>query len=196
MRRLAACLLGAVLVAGCGSGEDEAVVDDRGQVSNRTVDRQLTVKITGARQADFTGTVKMQIVSREGGGKFRETSVATALPTDLIPLVDGKRLKAQIGVVGFYEGDGRYTLPAGLGIKPTTGPTVAGEIQGGKAASLAEATFIDLGPPANEIRFNYTLEPCRVRLEDGAGTGEATCPALAAVNGEKVAMTMRWAAPE
>jgi hypothetical protein len=60
--------------------------------------------------------------------------------------------------------------------------------------SVAQVTFIDLGPNPSEMRFGYLLKPCKVTVKDKATTGKAVCPALVAYNGDQVSMTFEWGA--
>ncbi len=192
-----AVLAAATLFGGCNGGnEDEAPADDAKpeEVKDQTLDRKVTVRVQGARTFDFSGTKPVRFVTRRGSGSTLPASVASVTIPDAFASPDGSFVQPEVAVAGMYTGDGNYTIPAGNGTKPTTGPTVAADPNVKGRLSVGQVTFARKDPP-NAIRFDYTLEPCQVRLADNATSGTARCPGLIAHTGERVSMELSWEKP-
>ena len=177
-----------LLLLGSGCTKAEKVQE----VVTQDVERHITVEVDGARQARYEGRHKLKVITRIGKKEQKPNSVAAIEPLDQLDIGDGVSLRPQIAVVGQYEGDGTYTTPAGVGPAPTTGPTVPGLGGSPIATSVAAVVFVKLQPTPSEERFAYVLEPCTVKLDDGATVGSVDCPALVAHNGEKISMRYSW----
>ena len=193
-RRVRVLAVGAVLGltagAGCGGGDTAgsdttAPADD---VVDETFSRHVVLEISGAATVTFEGTVDVRIVSRAGTGEEAAFSVVHVGFVAPLALDDGRSVDPEVGLVGSFDGDGTYEVPAGLGPPPSTGPTAPPEaIQGTAGVSVAGITVIDAAHTA--ARFGYTLEPCTLVIEADVSVFRATCPALVASDGSQVAMT-------
>ena len=203
LKRLRTLLGIAVVVAlattGCGGDADDSDAAEPGEttttVSNapkdERVDRRLVVSVTGTAEASVDAVVPMRFVTRVGEGEvanFNLAHVGFQSPVELDP---ERTLDIEVGLVGLYQGDGTYALPAGIGQAPTTGPT-APKPNGTGALSVVGVRIVRPGPPATEEYFAHPLEPCEVVLRRDASEGEVTCPKVLSIRGEAVRFEMRW----
>lgn len=158
------------------------------ELKNQTLERAVTIKVTGARTFQYSGRPKVVVVSRPGSGENLLTSVAALNPVD--PIMHGKEfVRADIGFTGAYTGDGTFELPAGAGQPvPTAGPTLAPPTGGSKGSTVA----IAFTAGTQSVRFAYALEPCSLTFRNDATEGSATCPKLAAPDGSTVSFEMTW----
>lgn len=199
MKRLLCVMFSVCAIAGaCGGGsggESSSDAPTYQPIGDQTLERQLTLDVTGAHTVHIDERVDMRFVTRVGKDEDDMTlSVASVTLKEPYDLGDNRKLNPEIGLVGSYTGDGRFTIPAGLGQAPTSGPTVPSPPSVGTAAvSVAQITLIDLNTK-QETRFQYLLEACEVELEDGATTGRAECHSLISVDGSKVTLIMTWRA--
>lgn len=203
-RRPLSMMLLFVLLAGgasCGSSDDDNTSATTtstlvAPISDKTMERTFTVEVKGAAQVSLKKQKgQMRFVVRESKGDQIAVSVASITFPAPIDLGEQNYLNPEIAIAGMYKGDGDYTLPAGIGPRPTTGPTAppVGEAsENPSTVSVAQVTTINLTPPASETRFGYLLQECKVTVKKGATEGKASCPALVAVNGETVSMTFEW----
>jgi hypothetical protein len=181
-----------------GSGSTSttsAVATTLAPVRDETVERSVSIEVRGDREVSLKRRVNTRFVTRESKGKYLSVSVASVTFPELIDLGGTEKINPEIAIAGMYEGDGDYTLPAGIGTRPASGPTIKPNEDAKdnpQTVSVAQITFIDLGPSPSELRFGYLLKECKVTVKDGAKTGKADCPALVAINGEKVSMTFEW----
>lgn len=197
VRRLGAVLLLVVVAGGCGDDAEPAVKppdDSIPEVSDKTMDRQLKVTVSGERTATYDGVRPMRFVVRPGSGANKTFSVASVTVVEPVDIAGGMRMNPEIGIAGMYERDGTFTIPAGIGQAPTSGPTVPNQATGSTGVSVAQVTFIASAPPG-EVRFGYLLEPCQVTTSAGATEGTAKCPALVAVSGQRVSLDLSWGPP-
>lgn len=205
-RTAAAFLCGALLIAGCGSGDDSpqrprstsSTVaapghEKEGELYEEMMDRTLKLTVTGAESAAVERRLQMRFVTRKGKGENLPFSVASATFPGGITLDDGRHVDAEVGITGLYTGDGKYKLPAGIGMPPSTGPTVPPLPDTTTVkVSVLQVTFRASATATAEKRYGYLLEPCTVTVKRRAHEGKAVCPALVAVDGAKVSMTMEW----
>ena len=185
---LAVVALVAVL-AGCGDSGPEPPQ----QVTDRTIERSVELRVTGSREASFDGDAQLRVVVRPGKRERITEAVATVLFEEPLDVGGGTRLTGQIGVVGMYDGDGTYELPAGVGQAPTTGPTTSAP-GGTTGMSVAQVTFAGADADAPAEQFGYVLEPCEVEFEEDATEGSAECPALVSPDGDRVSLRLTWGA--
>jgi hypothetical protein len=193
LRRVALVLmvLPAAVTSACGGEPAE-----EGEVVDRTVDRSLVVEVEGDRRIDFDGEATLHVVTRVGEGEEADVSVAAIELTEPLVLESGATVALEVGVVGLYDGDGEYTLPAGLGlVKPASAPPVSSASSSSESFSQVSVLFYELdenGEPVSEERFGYLAEPCRITLRDHATSGEVECPALWDSDGRSVSLTATW----
>lgn len=163
--------------------------------TDETIPRQLTVRVTGARTLEFSGQRDVRFLLRPGTASTLDVSVASITLAEFLAAAEGWFAQPEVAVLGLYTGDGEYTLPAGRGTPPTTGPTVPDDPDAKGKLSVTQTTFDRKDAPGSALRFDYALQPCQVTLRDGAKTGSMRCPALAAHTGAVVAMEMNWGKP-
>lgn len=175
---------------GGGGGTAEQFEENVNDLHDDSRERMLTLRVTGDETATFEGRLPMRFVTRRGEGESLSISVASITTTTPISLGAAGFVNPEIGLAGMYKGEGTYKLPKGIGMAPATGPTVKSEAEGSEAVSVAQVTFMKPSQP--ETRFGYLLEPCTVTVKRRATEGTAECPALVAVDGRRVSMTMSW----
>jgi hypothetical protein len=166
-----------------------------GALQDETIPRKLSLRITGARTFDLSETRDLRILVRTASGSRSDLSVASVSSARFFTAADGWFVQPEVAVVGLYDGDGTYTVPAGRGTKPSTGPTVVADPGARGMISVIQTTFDRMDKPGSAQRYDYALEPCVVRLSDSGKTGSAKCPALAAFDGAVIAMEMTWGKP-
>ena len=206
-RRLTAALVAAVLVfAACGGNDDgddadagtttttepaSSTLPGEGEVERETVEQAVDLTIEGAEDVELSERVKLDVLVRRAGGDVGlENSVGTMLFETPVAIDGGRTVSTQIGLVGMYDGDGDYEIKAGTGLPvPTSGPTVPSEATGTEGISVAEVSVFQ---GDRQTRYGYLLEACDVHVEDDFRTGEATCPALVAPDGDKVSLHVVW----
>lgn len=194
LRRIVACgvALSLLVMGGCNrGGSEEGTVGD---VNDETIDRHITVDVTGAKTFHFDDTVKMRFLVREATGDKIAASVASVSVPAMLPNGDVGLVMPEVGIATKYKGDGDYIVARGTGHGPPGGPTAKEDPKVKPDVSLVQVTFITREPPS-EVRYGYLLEHCEVTLEDDAKEGSAECPKLLAVNGEEVALKFSWRAP-
>ncbi|HEX7168206.1 MAG TPA: hypothetical protein VF230_14600 [Acidimicrobiales bacterium] len=197
MRKLIACgvALSFLVFGGCGSGDgDGEAAGTVGEIDDKTIERHLTVDVTGAKTFHFDATAKMRILIREATGDKIAASVASISVPEMLPNGDVGLVMPEVGIATRYEGDGDYVVGRGTGQAPPGGPTAKEDPKVKPDVSLVQVTFITKQPPS-ETRYGYLLEHCEVTLKSDAQEGSAECPALVAINGEKVKLKLSWGAP-
>lgn len=191
-RRIALAMAVFVALAMSACNKDEP--EEAEPVSDRTIPRKVTARVSGARTWELNGTYQVRILTRPGTGKFIDTSVASITFSDFFPVSEGTFAQPEVAVAGMYTGDGDYTVPAGIGTRPTTGPTAADPGQVPGKVSVIQVTFTGK-EPGSAFRFDYLLQACQVHLDNDASTGRATCPQLATHTGEVISLEISWGKP-
>lgn len=191
-----AFVVAAMFIAACGrgDGDDKPRASDVGKIDNRTMSRTLKVDISGAHSISFSKDVEMRFLLRESKGDALAHSVASATLDAPLDVGNGLSILPEVAVVGMYKGDGTYTISAGSGTAPTTGPTAPPPGRKDTTSlSTVGMTVLKLAPPSpSETRFGYTLEACHVTLDERMAKGSAECPALVSVHGDRIALRMSW----
>lgn len=193
-KRASTVLLAMTLVAtmaACRRGGGGKV----GDLKDETMPRMVTLHIAGAHTLNLSEVKPLRILVRPATGDKKAASVTSISTVEFYPVGDGWMAQPEVAIVGVFEGDGDYTLPAGRGTRPTTGPTLPDPGADPAKLSVIQTTFDRFDKPGSAQRFDYALEPCVVHLADDSKSGSAKCPALAAYDGSKISMEITWGAP-
>ncbi|MBW3669143.1 MAG: hypothetical protein KY443_08020 [Actinobacteria bacterium] len=191
-RGIALCAVAAILV-GPACRREGSTGGTQGELSDQTIERLVSVDVEGATSFSFTAPTKVRLLVREATGDKAPGSVASVTLPEPLPHPNGSMVVPEIAIVARYTGPGPYTVPAGTGQAPLTGPKA--ENGAPNSPSLVQVAFRTYEPTPAETNFGYLLEPCKIVLGKDVLTGSADCPALVAINGERVSFKMRWSAP-
>lgn len=181
----------AAAMSACKRGDTGTV----GDLQDQTLPRKLTLRITGAHTFELNETRNLRVLIRKATGSNAQMSVASVSTSEFYPAPNGWLAQPEAAIVGLYDGDGTYTLPAGRGRVPTTGPTVPDDPSAQGKLSVVQTTFDRFDKPGSAQRYDYALEPCVVVLNDDGKTGSAKCPKLANHDGQTISMEMSWGEP-
>lgn len=192
LRRPLIAVLVLVLLGGsaCRRGGTEGEV---GELKDQTIERRLTVEVTGAQSFKFDSLTNMRFLVREATGDEAAKSIASVTLPQPLANPAGGLVIPEVAIGNRYEGAGDYAVVAGTGQGPPDGPKAANP--GTPDASLVQVSFVTTEPTPGETRFGYLLEPCKVTFGKDAITGSADCPALLSFKGERVTLKIRWSAP-
>lgn len=178
LTRITAGLLGAALLVGaCGRGGGSAS-ERKVPFQNVTQDGEVSIEVTGAKQATFKKPSTLQILTADGPDDVDVMVVGTSQGVDA---GDNVTLEAFVQLTS-YKGNGKYTAGATNETKPT------------KLANSAYVQYVRR-PPGGEVevvRYDLVRKACDFVIEKDGSKGSAHCRGLASNNGDEVVLRMKW----
>jgi hypothetical protein len=203
---LAGALALAVLQAGCAGGgshpidPDELVLDpvpavatdeesfDAADEPSRLEPSRVSVTLGGDVDLTWEGDVDLRVVRLTP--EERAVHLVSVGLEDAVPAGDGRWLRFAFDLVGGYDGDGTYEIPAVTGDARDAVSSNAFVV----VAETGAADLVAITPEDVEETLEFTAprSACVVELTDGERSGSLECPDLAALDGGRVALRVVW----
>lgn len=153
------------------------------------IDRQISIRMAGADNADFKGTARLRIQIPTKDAPLNIMVVGT---TGYLDVGGGVKLSIGILLAELYKGDGNYTLPANTAPSPGSTPNPNNPAS---LASNSRVTFYadNTSGPERTLRAYDTLtKPCPIVIGEGGKSGEVHCPQIRSVELTSVSFDMTW----
>lgn len=196
VKGFAACLMSALLLAGCRTATEERATacrtppargpaDPESSIEGferKVVHAKIVLEVEGTETFRIDERACLEIVEILGGRTPQQVAFLSVSTTTPLTIQDAQVIASVTLSPGLYHGADTYTLSG-------QGAVVVGGRQGLGSTSAVQV----LRPQAGTIaRFDRIGSSCRLKVETGASSGDLDCPQLTDESGKGVAFRWRW----